>query len=80
MTLLLLDLKEEIAFNRVKSRGEGDHYDQGDISFYKTLRDSFVDLASKNQNRIKIINAEQDIAAISNDIQQTVLRELSDAV
>lgn len=77
---LLLDLNENVAMERVQERGEGDHYDQGDIHFYKELRNAFVDLASKDSERVKTINAEQNIESIASDIQQIVEKELSNAV
>ena len=76
---LLLDLDENIAIQRVKSRGVGDHYDQGDIHFYKSLRDGFLNLARENSQRVKIINAEKSIDDISADIQTTIKQELRDA-
>ncbi|MEM7618487.1 MAG: dTMP kinase [Pseudomonadota bacterium] len=74
---LLLDLDENAAMERVQGRGEGDHYDQGDIHFYKELRNAFIDLASKDSERIKTIDAKQDIEAIASDIQQIVEKEIS---
>lgn len=72
---LLLDLDENIAIARVEARGAGDHYDQGDLEFYKILRNGFLDMAKKNAARIKIINADQDIDRIASDIQNIIMKE-----
>ncbi len=76
----LLDIPAETAMKRVKSRGQGDHYDQGDLQFYTNLRNGFIDLANHNAERFCTINADRNIETIAQDIQNYVLEKLSHAV
>ena len=53
---------------RVQSRGAQDHYDRGDLDFYKQLRQGFLDIAQQDGQRCAIIDAGQDIDAIAAQI------------
>ena len=76
MITLLLDLPAEVAMERVQARGARDHYDRGDLAFYTKLREGFLTLAEQDSQRIKIINADQPVEAISEEIFQAVQEKL----
>ncbi len=67
---LLLDITAEAAMERVKTRGVRDHYDNGDIVFYTSLRDGFLTLAEEDQARIKVIDADAKMDVIAENIWQ----------
>lgn len=76
----LLDIPAQSAMKRVKSRGQGDHYDQGNLKFYSDLRNGFVDLAKKNLDRIIVIDADNKIEYITKNIQEYAQEKLSHVV
>ncbi len=69
---LLLDITAEKAMARVQERGAVDHYDKGDLDFYKSLRDGFSLLQAKEPQRIKVIEADNTIDTIADNIWQNV--------
>ncbi len=75
----LLDIPAEIAMQRVKKRGEGDHYDQGDFQFYSDLRNGFIDLAKNNSDRFCVIDANNEIENIAQKIKDIVIEKLPHA-
>ncbi len=60
-----LDIKPETAFIRKKL---ADRMEMNGINFLKRVRESYLTLASKEPNRIIIVNAEMDIQTIHAEI------------
>ncbi len=64
----ILDLPAEDAMARVQTRGAQDHYDRGDLEFYETLRQGFLDIAQDSTERCVIVDAGQSIEEIAVEI------------
>ncbi len=72
---LLLDVPVKVSMDRVKSRGGwNDRYQLKPAPFHKALRKTYLDLAKKNAQRIKIIDASQNADDVAKDIAKVVGR------
>ena len=71
---LLLDLTPEEGLKRAKKRAALDRFEQEEIAFHERVRNKFLDLAHKNSDRIKMIDASQSPDNIFEDIKSLVER------
>ena len=69
---LLFDLPVEISLSRVKARGELDRFEKEELEFHKRIRNTYLDLAKNNSNRIKIIDSSEKIESMLNNIKQAI--------
>jgi len=69
---LLFDLPVETSLSRVKARGELDRFEKEELEFHKRIRNTYLDLAKNNSNRIKIIDSSQKIESMLNDVKQAI--------
>jgi dTMP kinase len=70
---LVLDLPVEIGLVRASARGEGeDRYERMGTAFHTQLRQAFVDIVRMNEDRCRLIDANQSIEGVSSQIWSTV--------
>ena len=69
---LLFDLPVEISLSRVKARGELDRFEKEELEFHKRIRNTYLDLAKNNRNRIKIIDSSKKIESMLNNVKQAI--------
>ena len=69
---LLFDLPVETSLSRVKARGELDRFEKEELEFHKRIRNTYLDLATNNSNRIKIIDSSQKIESMLNNVKQAI--------
>ncbi len=69
---LLLDVDVEIGMQRVVSRGQKGRIEQEDSRFFNRVRDAYIARSQKFPERIKLIDASQDVENISNQIQKVL--------
>ena len=69
---LLFDLPVETSLSRVKARGDLDRFEKEEIEFHKRIRNTYLDLATNNSNRIKIIDSSQKIESMLNNVKQAI--------
>ena len=69
---LLFDLPVETSLSRVKARGELDRFEKEELEFHKRIRNTYLDLAKNNSNRIKIIDSSQKIESMLNNVKQAI--------
>ena len=69
---LLFDLPVEISLSRVKARGELDRFEKEELEFHKRIRNTYLDLAKKNRNRIKIMDSSKKIESMLNNVKQAI--------
>ncbi len=69
---LLFDLPVEISLSRVKARGELDRFEKEELEFHKRIRNTYLDLAKNNSNRIKIIDSSKKIESMLNNVKQAI--------
>ncbi len=58
---ILLDIPVELGMERVRNRGVTDRFEEEQISFFKRIRDTYLQLAKDNPQRFHIINTEPAI-------------------
>jgi dTMP kinase len=74
---LLLDLPVENGTQRVVSRGEEtDRFEQASVSFHQRLRDAFLEIAQREPERVKVIDALQPVETVAGQIHEAVLTRL----
>jgi dTMP kinase len=65
----ILDMDVENAFKRLEQRGSTpDRFEKLNKDFYEKVRKGYLDIASKEPNRVKIINSLQEIKKVHNEI------------
>ena len=75
---LLFDLPVEISLSRVKARGELDRFEKEELEFHKRIRNTYLDLAKINSNRIKIIDSSKKIESMLNNVKQAIQKLFSE--
>ena len=75
---LLFDLPVEISLSRVKARGDLDRFEKEEIEFHKRIRNTYLDLATNNSNRIKIIDSSQKIESMLNNVKKAIEKLLNE--
>ena len=75
---LLFDLPVEISLSRVKARGELDRFEKEELEFHKRIRNTYLELAKNNSNRIKIIDSSKKIESMLNNVKQAIEKLLSE--
>ena len=72
---ILLDIEPEIGLSRARSRNSKRSEDEGrfemeDVLFYKRIREGYLELASRELHRIRVIPANRSIEVIHRDVLQ----------
>ena len=62
----------ETSLSRVKARGDLDRFEKEEIEFHKRIRNTYLDLATNNSNRIKIIDSSQKIESMLNNVKKAI--------
>lgn len=68
----LLDIDPIIALERIKKRNKNDRFDKESILFHNKIRKAFLQIAKKYNNRIIIINA--------NENKQVIIKKIFDKI
>lgn len=64
----LFDLNANIGLSRAQSRGETDRFEQQHIDFFNRVRDEYLNIASKDVSRFRIVNAEPELSTVQKQI------------
>lgn len=74
---LVLDLPVELGLARAKARAGGeDRYERMDLAFHERLRAGFLAIAASHPERCAVIDAAQDMDAVTAVIRRTVAERL----
>jgi len=70
---ILLDIEPEIGLARARARNSKRAEDEGrfemeEVPFYTRIRNGYLDLAGREQNRIRVISANRSIDAVHQDV------------
>jgi dTMP kinase len=68
----LLDAPIDIGMNRARARGLADRFEVEQFDFFNRVRKGFLAIAEKSIQRVVLINAAQDLAAVQNDLKIAV--------
>ncbi len=72
---LILDLSVDIGLSRAKARGEADRFEIETVNFFQNARDTFLKIAQDEPDRVKIINAEQNLEAVQSSILEVLVTQ-----
>jgi len=70
---VLLDIEPEIGLARARARNSKRHEDEGrfemeEIPFYTRIRNGYLELASREPDRIRVVSANRPIEAVHRDV------------
>jgi dTMP kinase len=72
---ILFDIDPILAQRRVKTRGEDlSRFDTEDLEFHKTLQAAFLDIAERNPDRFRIVDATLSRSAIETQIKHVLMK------
>jgi len=72
---LLLDLSVETGLSRAKARGKADRFEIETVNFFQNARDTFLKIAQDEPDRVKIINAEQNLETVQSSILKVLVEQ-----
>ena len=73
--VLILDLPESIGLDRANLRGNQENrFELKGSEYHARVRAAFLQIASNNNQRYQVINADQEIDQVSKDIFETINR------
>ncbi len=72
----LLDINPQIGMERARGKEMFDRMESQDVEFYKRARQGFLEIAAKNADRFRIIDASKSIEEIRTKIKEEVWKSL----
>jgi len=69
---LLLDAPLTISAERQAGRGTRDRFEQESTEFFQRVRQAYLDLATREPARIRLINASRPLAEVQDDIRRAL--------
>ena len=72
---LLLDLSVETGLSRARIRGEADRFEIETVNFFQNARDTFLSIAQNEPDRIKVIDAEQQLETVQSSILEVLVEQ-----
>ena len=76
---LLLDAPLDVCAKRVNSRKFKDRFEQEQDDFFEKVRNSYLQRANQEPQRIKIVNANQSINGVQKSIENELLKALNES-
>ena len=73
---LLLDVPVALGLERAGKRGRLDRFEQETVEFFERVRRAYLDMASQQAQRYRVIDASLPLAVVQQRLQ-TVLREIA---
>ena len=73
---LLLDAPVEVGRERAGKRSAPDRFEQERDAFFNRVRDSYLDRANKEPQRIKVIDASVDLESVQKQVNNVLLQYL----
>lgn len=76
---ILLDIEPELGLKRAQTRNNNiyDVFDSQDITFHRTIRQGFLDLAGENSGRFRVVQADRPAEKINAEILDIVRYDLN---
>ncbi len=66
---LLLDAPIEVGLQRIKAR-KPDHFEREDLEFFERVRQAYLDIAKREPERVKVIDAAQALESVQTQIDE----------
>jgi dTMP kinase len=76
---ILLDIDAEAGLQRAAGRGDesGTRYEEMELDFHRRVRSGFTEMAAENPDKIKLIDASDDIETIAAAVRDAVSHHFS---
>ena len=74
---LILDLDPEIGLERASNRGELDRFEREQQSFFRNVRQGYLDIAQAEPQRCKVIDASKPLEEVKQDLLAALELRLS---
>ena len=71
---LLLDLPVEVGMARARARSEFDRFEQENLTFFKAVREAYLDRARRDPERVQVIDAAPEIPEVQVQIEAALTR------
>lgn len=77
---IYFDIPSEIGLARIEKSREGtqDRLEKEKLDFHKKVRETYLQLQKENPERIKLINADQDLSKVVEDVLKLILTTFSE--
>ena len=75
---IFLDLSITEGIKRVKKRGEVDRFEEEEVSFFKKIRQFYLETAKKNSKRFFVIDASQSMDEVFNIAKDKIINTLNE--
>jgi len=69
---LLLDVPLDVSAARQAGRGQRDRFEQESAEFFQRVRQAYLDLATRDSGRIRVIDASRPLATVQADIRRAL--------
>ena len=73
---LIFDIPVELGFERTRSRGQQNRFDQENVAFMQKVRDAYRTRAALAPNRYRIIDASQDMSSVKTQLNEVFAKLL----
>jgi len=74
---IILDLDPQIGLQRAKNRAALDRFEREKLEFFEKVRQAYLDIASAEQERCIVVDASQDLEAVSSELLIRLEEKLS---
>lgn len=75
---LLMDLPVEVGLERASKRSAPDRFEKEKMAFFERVRQSYLDIAQRQKQRVVVINANQMLDKVTEDITQSIKRFINE--
>lgn len=69
---ILMDIPVEMGLERAGKRSEPDRFESEDLAFFERVRRGYLEIAAREPNRVRVVDASQDLAAVQRDIHRLI--------
>ncbi|HJN97290.1 MAG: dTMP kinase [Gammaproteobacteria bacterium] len=74
---IILDLDPQIGLQRAQNRAALDRFEREKLEFFEKVRQAYLDIASAEQERCIVVDASQDLEAVSSELLIRLEEKLS---
>ena len=75
---VLLDVPVQVGEDRAGARSKPDRFELENIEFKQKVRDAYLKLANDEPNRVKLVNANNDLETVQGDVAQLTHQFIAD--
>lgn len=78
---ILMDLPVKVGLERAGKRSDPDRFESENLTFFERVRQGYLDIAACEPDRVRVVDASRDLAAVQRDIRRLIedfIREAED--